>query len=103
MPNTKNKKTNTFPLDEKHFQVLLQKSYDVITVHNLQGKVIYVSPAVTNILGYSPDEFIKTNGFKYVHPSDIKRVVSLLRSLTRPRSTVTTVLRLRHKKGHYIW
>src|SRR5579884_2611324 len=103
MANTKQNKKDLFQLDADHFQVLLKKSYDVIALHNLRGQVIYVSPSVTNILGYSPDEFKKLNGFKYVHPVDIKRIVGLLRSVRKPGETVTAELRLRHKNGSYVW
>ncbi len=46
---------------QKRIHALLENSSEVITICNEDGKITYVSPSVTPILGYSPEELIGTN------------------------------------------
>jgi len=53
---------------EQRFRTLVQNSSDVITVIDAEGTVRYVSPAVEQVAGYSPDELVGKNVFAYVRP-----------------------------------
>jgi PAS domain S-box-containing protein len=40
------------------FRGLVENSHDIILVHNSLGGIVYVSPSVTPVLGYTPEEMI---------------------------------------------
>ncbi|MDH5669883.1 MAG: PAS domain S-box protein, partial [Nitrospira sp.] len=65
---------------------------------------IFVSDNVTEILGYSPDEFIADSGFwgNRIHPDDRERVFAELPNLFEYRTFVHEY-RFLHRDGSYRW
>jgi PAS domain S-box-containing protein len=51
---------------EALFEVLTENSYDLIRLHELDGRSIYASPAVVQLLGEEP-----ANLFDNIHPEDL--------------------------------
>jgi len=56
---------------EARFRALVQSSSDAVAVVGLDGCFTYVSPAVTEILGFTPEELIGGSAMALLHPSDI--------------------------------
>ena len=86
---------------EEQFRLLAENSTDVISRHEPDGTVRYVSPSVEQELGYSPSDVIGSNAFDYVHPEDLNQVVTAHQDAES--NTITTEYRLRHQAGHYLW
>lgn len=63
----------------------------------------YVSPSVTRIAGYTPEECYADPliGFKLIHPDDTLAFTTLLQSLQAPSGPA--VLRWRHRNGSLLW
>lgn len=53
---------------EALFEVLTENSYDLIRLHELDGRSIYASPAVVQLLGEEP-----ANLFDDIHPEDLEK------------------------------
>ncbi|KAL5496016.1 hypothetical protein ACEPAH_3109 [Sanghuangporus vaninii] len=81
-PNAKPNNPSTKPdsRDERQWLnlVLLQHMPDFIHVLSFKGHFLYVSPAITRVLGYSPEDLIGKSVGDFCHPSD---AVPLLREL----------------------
>lgn len=45
---------------EKRYRFITENSTDIISRHNADGSIVYISPIVENILGYKPEELIET-------------------------------------------
>jgi PAS domain S-box-containing protein len=89
---------------EKHFRALIENSTDAIALINPLGKVIYASPSVQKILGYTPEEFIGKNGLMLVHPQDRSMTMrELSRILLKPGSNATVEVRVKHKNGSWVF
>jgi two-component system cell cycle sensor histidine kinase/response regulator CckA len=56
--------------EDFHHRVFTEKSTDVIVLADGTGKIHFVSPGITTVLGYSQQEFVGQNGFGFVHPDD---------------------------------
>jgi len=56
---------------ERRFQAMVKYSSDFITLLSTDFRVVYQSPAVTAILGRSPDEFLGKKLRDLVHPDDV--------------------------------
>ncbi len=90
---------------EHRFRLLAENARDVIFRYRFddQPGLEYVSPAVTALCGYTPDEFY-ADGFlalRIVHPYDRFRLVDLLR---RPEAFQAPLeLRWRHRDGRIVW
>ena len=58
-----------------------------ISEFTLQCKFVYISPSVTQLTGYNPDELIGKSVFDIVHPDDKKNIIlPLLKSYIKIRS-----------------
>lgn len=60
---------------EERFQRLIERSSDVVIVMDKDGTITYVSPSVTGILGYEPEEMIGENIIDRIHPNDQEEIV----------------------------
>lgn len=90
--------------NEERFRLLVQNSSDIITVFSEDGTVLYESPAIESVLGYSPDERVGKN-IKMdviVHPEDKEHKLGLLKKAAlHPDTNIAGEFRLRHKNGGY--
>lgn len=89
---------------EKRFRSILENSHDAVRLIDFSGEVLYVSPSVQRILGYTPDEYKKINFFKLIHPDDKKIYRRVLeKSQVHPNKSYGLIYRLRHKNGSWRW
>ena len=65
-------------LSEDRFRSLIQNSSDTTMVTDQAGACTYVSPAITELLGFEPGDLIGRAGTDFVHPDDQDRVRSRL-------------------------
>lgn len=56
------------------YKKIVQHTSDVMTIIDIEGKVIFISPSVENVLGYIPSEFIGQNVFELMTPEDIFKI-----------------------------
>lgn len=87
---------------EAQFRLLAENASDMIVRLATDGSMSYISPASKTILGYEPDELLKTLIFNLIHEDDVEWVkVMFENSLRKPNFTIP--YRARHKEGHYVW
>ncbi|HZS78525.1 MAG TPA: ATP-binding protein [Ktedonobacteraceae bacterium] len=86
------------------FQALVEHSSDVIALLNAEGLVKYVSPSITPIMGYSPEEFVGSHALVIVHPDDLPTMQELFgRIMQSPGVCLSAEYRLRCKDGSWRW
>lgn len=86
------------------YQILTENSSDLIERFDHNHQLIYTSPSVERILGYTLQERKKITLQQIAHPNDAKWLVNKIEENTRNRQKYSTyVFRARHKQGHYIW
>ncbi len=61
---------------EDEYRLLVEMSADVLAHGDTAGVLQYVSPAVTHLLGYSPEDLIGTPVRRLVHPDDVPTVAA---------------------------
>jgi two-component system sensor histidine kinase UhpB len=89
---------------EKYFRVLIEKSEDMITIASPNGKIVYSSPAIENILNYTPDEFKKISLYDIVHPDDLYDLKKDIRNiLSVTGRSFYRQQRILHKNGGWVW
>lgn len=87
----------------------IEANPDLVLRFGLDTICTYASPAITTILGYTPEEHVGRSGFSIIHPDDQDMPHALREQLlaTAPGSTSDRfgpfMSRLKHKRGHYIW
>lgn len=94
-----------FPtFEDAKFRTLIEKSFDVITVINAKGEILYASPSIVRLYGRSYEEILGVSGLKYIHPFDLPRITKLLtKIILHPKEPIETDLRIKHKNGNWMW
>jgi diguanylate cyclase (GGDEF)-like protein/PAS domain S-box-containing protein len=87
---------------EQYFRAIVQHATDLVTINDRYGIVRYMSPSVTRILGYTPEELIGRNSFELLHPADLERIVQRHSDrLEGVGSSHPVIMRLRHRNGEW--
>jgi len=83
---------------------LTAHSRDIINIAGIDGKWLYVSGGVTNVLGYTPEERHANGIFDLVHPDDLDELKSRYAELVAGvAGAFTHQYRVRHRDGSYRW
>lgn len=86
------------------FQLLSDKSTDMVCLHEPDGTYLYVSPSVKNLLGYTPKELEGTSPYRLFHPEDIKRIEEESHGKVKTgEQTNNFQYRIQRKDKAYIW
>ena len=89
---------------EERFRSLVQNGFDVVSVYDADGTVVYDSPAIERVLGYTPEERLGQNAFDYLHPDDRGRARDIIvRVLETPRVLMQLEIRGRRSDGSWRW
>jgi PAS domain S-box-containing protein len=89
-------------LDERYRYVL--ENLRALTVDIApDGHIAYISPSVTNVLGFEPNEIIGNEGFAWVHRDDLIALAEAAHQLREHGEPFKGIVRVRHKEGHWIW
>lgn len=87
---------------EKYFRALTENSLDILCIISREGQLLYVSPSVTHVLGYAPEELRGGDAFARVHAEDLPRVREAFQSaLAQPERTVKAQFRHKSKSGEW--
>jgi PAS domain S-box-containing protein len=77
---------------------------EVVFMHHADRRVVFVSPSVENVLGYSEEEFTRLVTVDLVHPDDLFAVANTATSLRRQEgSSYRQTLRVRRADGTFVW
>jgi diguanylate cyclase (GGDEF)-like protein/PAS domain S-box-containing protein len=88
---------------EKRFRALIENSSDVIVLLNADGIILYSSPSVQRVMGYS-GEFIGRSMLALIHPDDHPNINAVFaKVLQKPGCTIKVEFRARHKDGSWQW
>ncbi len=89
---------------ERRFRALIENGSDSIALIGPDNDIRYLSPAVTAVEGYQPEELLGRSGLEHTHPDDLPQVGQVVQELMANPGKPTPVLwRRRHKLGHWIW
>ncbi len=87
---------------ESEFRLLAEKAADVVFRTDADGCVSWVSPSVSRVLGWRPDEVVGTGLGDLLHPDDVARRDEGRHALAAGRTT-SFLVRYRHRDGRWIW
>jgi PAS domain S-box-containing protein len=92
-------------LSKEQYRELVSNLTDGILIVDTSGDIIYESPPVQRITGYTPEERVGGHVFEHVHPDDQQMVRETFSEITESEDDriVTTELRYCHKDGSWIW
>jgi diguanylate cyclase (GGDEF)-like protein/PAS domain S-box-containing protein len=87
---------------EAYFRSLIQGSTDSMSICDRSGAVIYQSPSVESILGWTVTERLGRAAVDLVHPEDLPRVMGEFHAAMRGEGPGLIACRLQHKDGRWL-
>lgn len=87
---------------EERYRMLADYSRDLVVRVRADGRRLYMSPAMKEILGWEADE-VSEGRWDLVHPDDARPVSQIVDALFAHGGTATLTYRARHKDGSYRW
>jgi diguanylate cyclase (GGDEF)-like protein/PAS domain S-box-containing protein len=87
---------------EARYRMLADYSRDLVVRIGADGRRLYVSPAIRDILGWETHE-LSEGRWDLVHPDDARPVAQIVDALFAHGGTATLTYRARHKDGSYRW
>jgi PAS domain S-box-containing protein len=100
----KNKVLDMIKDKEKALRMFVSNAFDMITVHDKSGKIIFENDSIESMLGYNSNERVESNVFTsvLVHPEDRKIHEGMIRdALRHPNEWIFAEFRMQHKDGSY--
>jgi diguanylate cyclase (GGDEF)-like protein/PAS domain S-box-containing protein len=88
---------------ERRFESLVRNSSDLIAVLDPQHRLTYVSPAVTSMLGFTPDDALGVSVLALFHHDDRETTAQALDELGEGETSELRLVRLRHREGSWRW
>jgi diguanylate cyclase (GGDEF)-like protein/PAS domain S-box-containing protein len=85
------------------YRVLLQHTQDLIVFSALDGSQRYVSPAITRMTGWTPEEYLAMERGDTVHPDEREFMDRSLKSLSAENPEYAVRYRMRLKSGDWLW
>jgi PAS domain S-box-containing protein len=87
---------------EMFYKALIERSADMKILTDEEGKIKFISPAVTKFLGYLPEDLQDRYVSDYVPMEDMPRLVVLINEvMSESGASVITQQRIRHKDGKW--
>jgi PAS domain S-box-containing protein len=88
---------------ESRFGQILQASPDILSIIDLQGRILYESPAATRTFRYDPSTRIGTNALACVHPDDRELIEEDLRDFAERGGPIPASRQFRYQTADGSW
>jgi diguanylate cyclase (GGDEF)-like protein/PAS domain S-box-containing protein len=93
--------TRTSP--EQLYRLLADNATDVVTLHDLEGHYLYVSPSIRSFGGHTPEGLVGRSCWSLIHPDDSASVQRAMARTLAGGEIVTVEYRFRDANGDYEW
>lgn len=87
---------------EARFRLLAENATDLVFHIDDQGKILWVSPSVTSLMGLEPAELVGRTGMRLCEPEDHSTLISAVEQMLAGETAVCRV-RLLHADGERRW
>jgi two-component system sensor histidine kinase/response regulator len=89
---------------EQHFRNIVENANDILFVNTPEGIFSYVSPNVTNVMGYLPEEMIGKPFSQFLHPDDAELCLKRNQQIVETREPQAGLeCRSLYKDGSFRW
>jgi PAS domain S-box-containing protein len=99
-------RTGKLSESERDYRSLLETMSDATWTTDQEGRIVFVSPNVTRIYGYSPEEIYEAGDsvwFGRIHPDDRPHVQEAFNALLKGNKAFDVEYRIQRKDGNWIW
>src|SRR5829696_4272658 len=83
-------------------RLAVEHSRELIAAIEPDGTIVFATPSVETLLGYTPDEFVGTHVTDHVHPADLPAVRAAIEQALAGGRPYLAQLRVRRRDGETI-
>lgn len=83
-------------------RLIVERSHDLITVLDLQGRIVHASSSYASLLGYEPGELVGSELLGIVHPDDTEAATRSISDVAAGDTLEGILVRLRHRDGRWV-
>jgi diguanylate cyclase (GGDEF)-like protein/PAS domain S-box-containing protein len=83
--------------------LVTENSRDIILLADFDGFPRYISPAVTTLTGWTPDETMQRGFTEVAHPDDLNRIEAMICKVKERDETGRIEYRVRKRSGGFVW
>ena len=84
------------------YRLLAEESSDILAIHDVDGTLRWISPAIERVLGWTPEQRMAQN-LEIVLPDDLPLIGQARAALVNGADAATARVRLRHVDGSIRW
>lgn len=88
---------------EERYRLLADHASDMISLHDLDGRFLYASPAAHRLLGYHPVELIGRSVYDFAHPDDVAALRAAHETVLTQTGRAPLAYRARRADGTEGW
>ncbi|QLE55832.1 EAL domain-containing protein [Nostoc sp. TCL26-01] len=88
---------------EARYRLLAENTNDLVCLHELNGRYLYISPSCEFLLGYGHQEMLRQDPYNFIHPEDRDRVYQEILTAVIGGKPTPITYRMLQKSGNYIW
>ena len=81
------------------YRTYIEEAQDIIYEIDMRGEIVYMSPAIQSLMGYSHERMLEEDFRSYVHPEDNRLVEMTLEKIVTERRPEEVEVRIRHAEG----
>ncbi|MBI5214292.1 MAG: PAS domain S-box protein [Ignavibacteriae bacterium] len=90
--------------NERRFRTLIENSSDVVVMLDKQGRILYESPAIFQVLGFTAESRIGKSIFEKINPDDLQDLKRIYQELLeQPHQSASSTFRVSHVNGTWRW
>jgi PAS domain S-box-containing protein len=89
---------------EERYRMLAENSHDLIILHDMEGKILYLSPSFKTITGYETEDFLGKSPDILIHPDDVNMAFTqILKLMQTGKDSELFEFRVKYCDGSYRW
>ena len=86
------------------YRLLADNTNDIITLHDIDSSIRYISPSVETLLGYTTKELVGTKFYNLIHKDDKLYVKKVIENKVLKGDNLNAIsFKVKHKDGHVVW
>ncbi|BAP57713.1 PAS domain S-box [Thioploca ingrica] len=89
--------------NEELYRMLAENNHDLICLHEVDGAYLHLSPSVTRLLGYHPEELLGKSPYSLLHPDDPDKLKKAYEQGKAGQIDNVVEYRIRCQNGQYVW
>lgn len=76
---------------------------DVISIHSFDSAVLYATPSLLNLTGYTLSQVKGHKAFERIEKDYYENIKNSISDLFKNKNPITIRYKFKHAKGHYLW